>query len=201
MIAIEFDRPKMRRFFVKFLLIFFGVTGTVVLAVALLEPYTATPQWLGWLVLLFAVAVFAQVVVFLEHAGTLGRGLAKKASAVIINSSGVVDNASRLAPGQLAWVEIERMYPYEVKTHLIAAQWKKIPVTTRQRGVAILLKDSADLRHLLVAKPWLIRLLQKEWYRSRKRRWLFIPEMVLPVTAHDLMRQINTFYVAEVRGY
>ena len=76
-----------------------------------------------------------------------------------------------------------------------------MPVLFKQHGISIVLKDSADLRPLLANKPRWIRRLSQEWYRPHKGRWLFVPETVLPVTADELMRQLNKFYVAEVRGY
>lgn len=128
-----------------------------------------------------------QFTVFLEQALALRRGLRQKTPAVVISHAGITDNASQFAFGQLTWDQIETMYPDEVKLHLITSWWTKLPVVFRQRGVAIWLKNDANLSNV--------------WYRSGKRRWLFIPEMVLPMTAKDLMTQLNTFYVAEVRGY
>ena len=76
-----------------------------------------------------------------------------------------------------------------------------MPIIFRQRGLVIMLKESADLRPLLENKPRSGRWIGREWYQPGKRRWLFVPEAVLPMSAEDLMTQLNKFYIAEVRGY
>ena len=74
-----------------------------------------------------------------------------------------------------------------------------MPVICTERGVVIVLKDNADLRARVQNKSW-IRRLAFEAEFAQGRRWFFVPEAVLPVTASDLMKQINEFYVTQVRA-
>ena len=191
MITVEFDQAKMRRYLLRFFAVFLTGAGLAAVITVLLLPdgpmSGAMTSWHGWLAVAAGGFVMGQFAVFFEYAMALKRGLKQKTPAVVISHTGITDNASQFAFGQLAWDQIEKMYPYDVKTHLITNWWTKMPVVFKQRGVAIQLKDDANLSNV--------------WYRSGKRRWLFIPEMTLPVTANDLMSQINKFYVAEVREY
>ena len=201
MIAIEFDRPKMRGYLMKSLALFFGWVVIPALAWGALQSRVSPRGWLHWLALLLFVLMAVHGVEFVQYLGVLVRGSTKRMPAVVINHAGILDNSSYFALGQLTWNEIQEMYPYEAKSRMLTNWWTKMPVISRVRGVMIILKDSADLRHLIENRPHWIRALSAKWYRPCKGRWLFIPEMVLPVTADELMGQINRFYVAEVRGY
>ena len=200
MVAVEFDRPKMRQYLLKFLAIFLGVMVSALTVMVLLQAHAATTGWPKLLVTLLTGFVIVQAMDYVEYIGLLSRGLGKKIPAVVINQIGIQDNASKFSLGQLAWSEIEKMYPCDCKSRLLANRWRKMPVIFKQHGITIILKDSADLRHLQANKPRWVQKLSQEWYRPRNGRWLFIPEMLLDTPAIEVMERLNQFYVAEVRG-
>ncbi len=198
MISFDFDRAKMRR-----RLTFYSISSGAFLSI-LFPGYWASSHvygisWAGWLVLAIMFIVGVPLIQNARWVGAFGRGLKRKGAAVIVNKNGIVDNASDCAVGSLAWDEIETMYRWDLNSRLLVNWWERMPVISRQRGIVVILKDSANLQRLLLAKPRLIRLLSKQWYVSGRRRWLFIPEAMLTVSADELMRRLNLFYVTEVR--
>lgn len=75
-----------------------------------------------------------------------------------------------------------------------------MPVLTKERGVVIILKDDVDFETRLRDKSWIIKLAFKEKFKRGLERWVFVPDVLLTVTADELMVQLNRFYVTEVRG-
>lgn len=200
MISFDFDRANIRR-----RLIFYGALFLVGITFVILSTgwFLSRAGGTGWLRALAILVIIAFEVRLVEGAwwvGVLSRGIRRKDAAIVVNDNGVVDNASVYALGELAWNEIEKIYPSDWNSRLIP-NWKKTPVISRQRGIVVILKDSANLQRLLLAKPRLTRLLSKQWYVSGRRRSLFIPEAMLTVSADELMRRLNLFYVTEVRGH
>ena len=146
MIAFEFDRAKMRTAYKHLLAVCLSVFLVVTVLGGLLLLHAAAIGWLKWAVRISILLILLQLLDFAPYGGVLHRGLRKRLPAVVINQIGIVDNSSQFALGQLEWDQIEKMYPYEIKSRLIINWWTKMPVIFRQRGVAIILKDSADLR-------------------------------------------------------
>ena len=138
--------------------------------------------------------------VLLEPVAIISGGLRKKVPAIVVDHGGVADNASQFALGQLAWDQIEKMYPWTWIMRLFENRWLRMPAIYTERGFVIVLKNNPDLTAQIQSKSWIKRTpFEVEW--ARGRRWLFVPEAVLPVTVNALMEQINKFYIAEVRGY
>ncbi len=200
MIAFEFDRPKMRFARAKLLVTYFGLVVLAASAWGLLQPHLHENNWLRLLSTVLLLLVVRQVMVLVEPIAIISSGLKKKMPAIIVDHAGLVDNASVFAVGQLAWDQIEKMYPKSWTMRLFKNRWLRTPVIYNGRGVLIILKDNGDLQARIQSKSWLKKTSFETGF-ARGRRWLFIPEMVLPITAYDLMSQINKFYVAEVRGY
>lgn len=200
MISFDFDRAKMRRRLAAYSAIFLG--GIVFLAVSGgLVLSRVGKGWVGWLVLVLIYVVGVHVIESARWVGALGRGLRRQEPALAINETGVVDNASDIAPGQLAWNEIEKMYPSEWKLRLLLDWWRRMPVISKQRGIVVILKDDVNFQRCLLGKPRFTQWLTRPWYVGGRGRWLFIPEIVLTVSADELMLRLNDFYTTQVRGY
>jgi len=75
-----------------------------------------------------------------------------------------------------------------------------MPVLTKERGVVIILKDDVDFEARLRGKSWIIKPAFKEKFKRGREHWVFVPDVLLTVTADELMVQLNRFYVTEVRG-
>lgn len=200
MIAFDFDRAKMRRRLIIYSVILVGGLLLVALSGGWALSHIAGLGWTRIIIFVLMITTLVRLIDYARWVGAFGRGVRRKGPAIVINEVGVVDNASDIAPGQLAWGEIEKIYPCDWNSRLLVDRWTKMPVISKQRGVTVILKDGVDFQHLLLKRPKIIRLLSKEWYASGRGRWLFIPETMLTVTADELMRQLNSFYVAEVRG-
>ena len=200
MISFDFDRAKTRRWIVRYSIVFIGGLLLVALSGGYALSHVTGLGWARIVVLVLVAAVSVHLPDYARWAGVFGRGMRREGPALVINEAGIVDNASDIALGQLAWGEIEKIYLCEWKARLLVDRWTKMPVISKQRGVTVLLKDSVDFQHLLLEKPRIVRLLSKQWYASSRGRWLFIPDALLTVTADELMAQLNRFYVTEVRG-
>lgn len=200
MISFEFNRAKMRFVRAKLLVTYFGTALLALSAWGLLQPHLHKNDWLRLLSTVLLCLILREVMVFLQLIALISQGLRKKTPAVVIDQRGVVDNASQFAFGRLTWDQIEKMYPWIWTMRLFGNRWLKMPVIRTEHGVVIVLKDNPDLRARIQSKSWLKKT-SFDIEFARGRRWLFIPETVLPVTAKALMEQINTFYIAEVRGY
>ncbi len=195
MISFDFDRAKMRRRLSVYSAI---VLGAIVFGVTLF--HVAGRGWAEWAVLGLVYALLPSYFGTMQWVGVLVRGLKRADEAVCVNQKGLVDNASGYALGQLAWDEIEKMYPSDLDIRLFASWWDRMPVISKQRGVVVMLKDGVDFQRCLRGKPKLIQSLSRPWYAAGRRRWLFIPEMALAVTADELMTRLNAFYIAEMRS-
>lgn len=198
MIAFDFDRAKMRRRLATYSVVL--LAGIAFMFFGLSLSHLVGQGWVGWLVLVLIYVVWIHLIEPLRWVGVLWRGLRRQEAAIVVNQSGVVDNASEYVLGQLSWDEIEKMYPYDWNSRLLLNWWKRMPVISKQRGIAVVVKDGIDLQHLVHGKSRLIRSLTRQWYVSGRGRWLFIPEMVLAVTADELMKSLNDFYTTQVRG-
>ena len=199
MLAFEFDRAKMRR---KFGLYTAASAGGIALTAAVIvwgNSHFGSHNWASIAILLLASVVFGNFIDYLRWAGILGRSLMRQGTAVVINREGLVDNATDYALGQITWSEIEKMYPWSWKNHLVSDWLQKMPVICEQRGLMIVLKDGADFQDRLRHKSWIRREAFKSLFVRGQKRWLFVPEMLLDTSAGDLMKRLNGFYSAEVR--
>ena len=201
MIAFEFDRPKMRRRLAAYSVILLGGLGLVTLLGLFSSSHhgSAGRSWTWWLVLVLMALLEVRLLDYVLWVGVLIRGLRRQKAAFVVNEAGIIDNASESAVGQLAWGEIEKMYPSNWNSRLLLNWWKRMPVISRQRGVVVVLKDDVDLQHCLAGKSKLVRSLMRQWYESGRGRWLFIPEMAIAVTADEMMTRLNDFYATQVR--
>ena len=198
MIAFDFDRAKMGRRLATYSAILLG--GFAFMFLGLPLSHSVGTGW-EWSILALTLLVVMHVLPYLLWVGIITRGLRRKGAAIIVNQIGIIDNASDYTLGQLGWEEIEKMYPWDWKSRLLSDRWEKMPVLSKERGIVVELKDGVDLQRLLLGKPRFIRSLTRPWYVGGRGRWLFIPEMVLTVTADDLMTRLNDFYTTQVRGY
>lgn len=200
MISVGFNRPKMRSCLVTYGALLVAEVAVAVIACCLSMSHSAFPQWAQWLMLPLMFLMLVPIFEYTQWVGDLWRGLKRKNPAFIINQTGIVDNASNFCLGQLTWDEIQKMYPWDWNSRLILNWWTKMPITIKQRGVVILLKDGVDFQHRVRRNPWIVRLLMKGWCMKERKRWLFIPEMLLDVTAEEFMQGINSFYISQVRN-
>ncbi len=204
MIAVEFDRVKTRRRLAFCALVLTGYATFVTLLcngiVSQVVSRGGRRSWTEYVVMAIILITFANFLEYVRWAGILGRTLRRRGSAFAVNKLGIVDNSTEYAFGQLTWGEIEKMYPWSWTTRLFGNRWQKMPVICTERGVVIVLKDNADLLARTQNKPW-IRRSSFEAEFAQGRRWFFVPEAVLPITANDLISQINRYYTAEIRGH
>ena len=127
---------------------------------------------------------------------TLRRGLLYNDPAIVINKDGIVDNASGYMVGQIAWHEIERMHPWSMEARFLQNRFFKTPIIARHPGFVIVFKNKAYLERLPQTKSFWMRVDHITGYG----KWLFVPGSLLGVTPDELMRRLNSFYIAEVRG-
>jgi hypothetical protein len=198
MIAFDFDRAKMRRRLATYSVVL--LAGIAFMFFGLSLSHLVGQGWVGWLVLTLIIVVEVHLLDYAVWVGVLGRGLRRKEPALVINETGIIDNASDIAPGQLAWGEIEKMYPCDLNSRLLLNWWTKMPVISKQRGITVILKGGVDLQRCLTGKPKFVQSLTRQWHVSGRGRWLFIPEMALAVTADEAMQRLNDFYTTQVRG-
>ena len=124
-------------------------------------------------------------------------GLKRRGAALVVNHTGIVDNATEYVLGQIAWAEIEKMYPSVLATPLLT-NWWKMPTVDRQRGVVVVLKDGVDFHSRTGRRARFVKSALNTRFGPDKSRWLFIPEMLLATTAGDVIRRLNEFYVTQV---
>ncbi len=197
--AVEFDRAKIRHRLTFYALPLTGYAICVALLYSLAISHVGERSWVSYVAVAILLITSVSFLEYVRWAGILGRALRRRGNAFAVNKLGVVDNATDYAFGQLAWNEIEKMYPWSWTTRLLGNRWKQMPVICTERGIVIVLKDNADLRARVQNKSW-IRRSAFEAEFAQGRRWFFVPEAVLPVTASDLMKQINEFYMTQVRA-
>jgi|GEM_PF-7074042 len=199
MIAFDFDRAKTRQRLTSYGMIVLGGFALMLLPWVLSLSRVIGQSW-GWAIVVFILLIGVHLSDYARWLGICWRGLRRQGAALVVNQAGLVDNASEYALGQLTWDEIEKMYPWDWNSRLLVGWWRIMPIISKQRGIVVILKDGVNFQHLLRSKSKIIRLLSKQWYVAGRGRWLFIPEMVLTVTADEMMTQLNRFYSAEVRG-
>lgn len=184
MLAFEFDRAGIRQQYktCRVILLSFALCG-VLWGVFLTHHLFWACNLLGILVL---VTVFSSSA-FVRRHDLLARCWKRQEPALIVNPEGIIVNALSQPSGQIAWQDIEKMYPTELTERLFRSIWQKMPVVSKQRGLAIILKAGTDFqRRYRDSGIW-------------KVEWLFIPETLLTTTADDVMVRLNKFYVTQVR--
>ena len=199
MISFDFDRIKTKRRLTLYMAAVLGGLAFMFLSWDL-SLFGVIGQGWGWVILVLALFVATHSAFYAQWIGILGRGLRRSGAAIVVNQYGIVDNASDYILGQLTWAEIEKMYSCDWKTRLITDRWKRMPVLTKERGVVIILKDDVDFETRLRGKSWIIKPAFKEKFKRGREHWVFVPDVLLTVTADELMVQLNRFYVTEVRG-
>lgn len=196
-VEIAYNRKMLGR-----LMALYGILCVINLSMAIflggLTIYLAlTRSWFSLLSLLVASAAGFTVPYFFGLVTTLGRGLLHSNAAIVVNRSGIIDNASGYIVGQIAWHEIQRMHPWTIEFQLLPNRFFKTPTFARHPGFVIVFKDKAYLERLPYTKSLWIRIDSVTGGGS----WLFVPGRFLGVTPDELMRQINRFYTTQVRGY
>jgi len=199
MIGFDFDRAKTRQRLATYSAILLGSFAFMLLSWDLLLVRVIGQNW-AWVVLVLISFVALHTTSYSQWVGTLGRGLRRRGTALVINQEGIVDNASDYTLGQLTWGEIEKMYPWDWKTWLLVNRPSKMPVLTKERGIVIVFKDEIDFEPRYRNKPWITRSAYKEKLGRGRKRWIFIPDVLLTVTADELMTRLNDFYTTQVRG-
>ncbi len=199
MIAFDFDRAKTRRRLTTYNAIVLGSLAFMLLCWDLSLLHVISRGW-AWILLVPILFIAVHTTSYAQWIGVLGRGLKRSGSAVIVNRDGVVDNASDYALGQLTWAEIEKMYPWDWKTWLLVNKPSKMPVLSKERGIVIIFKDEVDFEPRFRGKPWITRSAYKEKLGRGRKRWVFIPDALLTVTADELMTRLNDFYRTQVKG-
>lgn len=185
MLAFEFDRDRIRQQFnaSQIILVSFALCGMLWGVFRLHHLF-----WVCDLIaVLFLVTVFSSSAYLRRH-DLLARCCKRSGPALIVNPDGIIVNALSQTSGQIAWQDIEKMYPMELTERLFQSNWQKMPVVSKQRGLAIILKTGTDFQ---------------QRYRDSGRwkvQWLFIPEMMLTTTADGVIGRLNEFYIAQVRG-
>ena len=190
MLAFEFDHAGIRQHFniyQKALLLvslFFLVCGGLWLAYRIHHRFWAS-DLAAVLVLITTCA--ASSALSRKH-DLFGRCWKRSGPALIVNPDGIIVNALNQPSGQIVWQDIEKMYPTDLEERLFGSTWQRMPMVSKQRGLAIILKTETNFqRRYRDSGIW-------------KVQWLFIPETLLTTTADDLMVRLNEFYVAQVRG-
>jgi len=145
-----------------------GACAFVVLSVWLLSrPYPNPIQRTR------AQLVAVGAIVFFGACGVYGvTRLLRPTPAVIINDKGIVDNASALSTGFIAWEEIAELREYRFQNQTFLGIYPK-------RLDALLARQSAWKRHAINANMAL------------GVAPVNIPQVVLPMSAAELMSEIN----------
>ena len=162
MIAFEFDRAQMRQKFAIYSLIFYGGMALILL---LLMFNLAYKSWASLIVTLILAVAAVYLMVYGHWTYIFRIGLKQRSSAIIVNSLGVVDNASNYALGQLLWPEIEKMYPQTITYRLFGSRWQKMPVVSSYRRIVIVLKEGVDVQARLQQKSWSVKYTFKEQFK------------------------------------
>ena len=187
MLAFEFDRARIRQQFniyQKALLLvslFFLVCGGLWFAYRIHHRFWASDLAA---VLVLVTACASSSAISRQH-DLLMRCWKRSGPALVVNANGIIVNALNQPSGQITWQDIEKMYPMELKERLFRSTWEKMPMLSKQRGLAIILKTGTDFQRS---------------YRDSgiwKVHWLFIPELLLTTTADDVMIRLNEFYIAQ----
>lgn len=199
MIAFEFDHAGMwRRLVLRGMA---TLAGFALLAAFcyLLRFQLGRLTWREGLLLAFVIVAFPAYQENTRWMDLLLSGLRRRGAALVIDPAGIVDNATEYALGQIAWSEIEKMHTGVWATPLLT-NWWKMPAVDRQRGVVVVLKDGIDFHSRAGAGSKLARAALKSQLWQGRGRWLFVPEMLLATTADDVIKQLNKFYIAQVKG-
>lgn len=101
--------------------------------------------------------------------------------ALVVSAEGIYDNASALSAGQLRWEEIELVCPYSFGS---------------QRMLGITLKDE---QAVLARQNFLKRLLMRV-NKNLAGYLINLPQSSLPMTADELMPEINRYHNNRVRS-
>ncbi len=200
MIAFEFAPAKMRQKLAIYRLI---LCGSIALMLLLFDGslyYLDEESWVHYVVIVLVLVMGVETSIYAQRLGVLWRSFKRRRNALVVNHSGIVDNASDYALGQIEWAEIETIYPWDRTLQWFRGHWKNFPIVDRQRGIVVWLKEGVDLQTRLQDKPWLVRNSFKEQFKKRNKVWLFIPETLLDTPADEVMERLNEFYVAQVRS-
>lgn len=200
-IHVAYNRQMLGR-----LIVLYGVLCILCLPMFVLMSggslyFLFTENWpvrlFGLLGLFVATLVAIAIRHFFDYVARLWQGLRQGEPAIIINGIGIVDNISAYPAGQLAWSEIERMYPWTSEARLLSNRFFKTPILAKRRFIVIKMKDTTYLKRL----PWF----QSFWIRVDnyygRGQWILVPESYLEITADELMQRLNRFYTTQVRGY
>lgn len=118
------------------------------------------------------------------------RRLKSGTPALVVNKTGVVDNASFAGLGLLRWNEIEKMYPANLEVPLGFGLRLK-----SRRMVVIVLKDMDALyARMPPLRAWLL-----VGPKRLRRDWIGICDKILTVTADEFIQRLNVFYIASVQ--
>jgi len=92
--------------------------------------------------------------------------------------------------GRIAWDDIERMGAHDGQLqYLIGKQF-----TVKKRFLFVQLKDGRCFKYV----PWPMRHLVR-YGRNDLWKYIWIPESDLAISADDIMKQLNNFYIERVR--
>ena len=199
MIAFDFDRAKTQRQLMTYSAILLGGFVLMLLPWVLSLSRVIGQSW-GWAITVFILLIGVHLTDYARWLGICRRGLRRQGTALVVNQAGIIDNASEYTLGQLNWGEIEKMYSWDWNSRIFVNWWRRMPIISKQRGVMVIFKDGVDFSPRLRDKPWIIRSSFNDRFTRGRRRWIFIPDILLTVTADELMAQLNRFYIAEVRG-
>ncbi len=83
---------------------------------------------------------------FSGYVSSLRRAFQRNEPAMILNKTGLVDYASGYMVGQLAWDEIQSMYPWTREHRLLPNRFFRTPIIAKHRFFCVVLKEKAYLK-------------------------------------------------------
>ena len=130
--------------------------------------------------------LFASVWDYVNELARFRRGL----PAFDITRDGIKNYVPIGPSGRIAWDDIERMDTRDGQSqNLIGKQ-----STFKQRFLFIQLKDERCFKYIPLPMRWLVR-----YGRNDVWKYIRIPEAHLAISADDIMKQLNGFYIERVR--
>jgi hypothetical protein len=198
-VIIPFNKIGLRRW-----TIFYGVTasfsGLISIAMAVLSLYLAwNGQWSLFLLYLVGCIFMSFLTVYVVQEWLfLVRQTKENSPAFVVTETGIEDYASAYRAGPLSWDEIERMYPAVLEPRLFTHRLLKKFPHRRSRVLCIRLKNKgAFLNRLPRLRSWSASIDSL----TGGGRWVVVPERLLSSSVDEVMRQLNRFYIARVRGH